>query len=278
MAVRIRSFVPADTAAIMALFHDTVRTINIRDYDSAQVAAWAPDRMDYDLWLGSLVAHHTFVADEDNQIVGFADWEDNGHLDRFYVHKDRQGLGVGKHLLDVVERSARERGIKRMFTEASITARPFFERQGYAVIAEQQVPLRGQVFTNYRMDKSLVAPPPFVPADFLPADVVGDLSVQTFGVGDDVVKVISTATMVDVQVEKAVVMLALVHRADEYSYTILTTYTQPHSVTYDGVVMSANLALDRATSGWQWLREYNILTLKVPHSSENPVVVTVEVH
>ncbi len=278
MAVRIRSFVPADTAAIMALFHDTVRTINIRDYDNAQVAAWAPDRMDYDLWLGSLVAHHTFVADEDNEIVGFADWEDDGHLDRFYVHKDRQGMGVGKHLLEVVERSARERGIKRMFTEASITARPFFERQGYVVIVEQQVPLRGQVFTNYRMDKHLLAPRPFVPADFLPADVFVDLWVQTVGAGDDAVKVLSTATVVEAHLEKAAVTLALVYRADEYSYTILTTDTQPRSVTSDGVAMSANLALDRATSGWQWLPEHNILTLKVPHSSEKPVVVMVKVH
>ena len=153
--IRIRAFVPADTRPIMALFHDTVRHINIQHYTAEQVAAWAPESMDYDLWLGSLVAHHTAVADEDGRIVGFADWEDDGHLDRFYVHKDRQGAGVGRMLLEAVENAARTQGVTRFFTEASITARRFFEHQGYRVIAEQQVALRGQVFTNYRMDKVL---------------------------------------------------------------------------------------------------------------------------
>lgn len=155
MPVHIRAFVPADTRSIMALFHDTIHAINIKHYNAEQIAAWAPEAMDYDLWLGSLVAHHTVVADDDGRIVGFADWENTGHLDRFYVHKERQGVGVGRLLLAAVEHAARAHGVTRFFTEASITARPFFERQGYTVIAEQQVALRGQVFTNYRMDKVL---------------------------------------------------------------------------------------------------------------------------
>lgn len=155
MSLEIRAFHPADTDAIMALFHDTVHAINIRDYSAAQVAAWAPDAMDRALWLGSLVAHSTAVVENDGAIVGFADWEPDGHLDRFYVHKDHQGVGVGRALLRAVEDDARQQGVARFFVEASITARPFFERQGYRVLAEQQVERRGQVFTNYSMEKVL---------------------------------------------------------------------------------------------------------------------------
>lgn len=155
MSLVVRPFTPSDTIPIMTLFRDTVRNVNIRDYSAAQVAAWAPDVMDEALWLGSLVAHATLVAVEDGRIVGFGDWEPNGHLDRFYVHKDRQGVGVGTMLLHAVEDGARALGVRRMFTEASITARPFFERRGYRLISKQQVELRGMLFTNYRMDKML---------------------------------------------------------------------------------------------------------------------------
>lgn len=45
-----------------------------------------------------------------------------------------------------------------VFTEASITARPFFERNGFEVIEAQDVELRGETFRNYRMAKALSAP------------------------------------------------------------------------------------------------------------------------
>ena len=46
-----------------------------------------------------------------------------------------------------------------MYAEASITARPAFESQGFTVIAAQTVERRGESFTNYRMEKSLSASP-----------------------------------------------------------------------------------------------------------------------
>lgn len=42
-------------------------------------------------------------------------------------------------ILDEAERA----GIVRLFAEVSITARPFFERHGFGVLAEQQVVVRG---------------------------------------------------------------------------------------------------------------------------------------
>jgi putative acetyltransferase len=54
-----------------------------------------------------------------------------------------------------METEARRRGIVRLFTEASITARPFFEHSGFSLIAEQVVVCRGVEFVNFRMDKHL---------------------------------------------------------------------------------------------------------------------------
>ena len=46
--------------------------------------------------------------------------------------------------------------VDRVTVHASETARPFFERRGYRVLRPQQVERRGQVLTNYVMEKELI--------------------------------------------------------------------------------------------------------------------------
>jgi putative acetyltransferase len=41
--IEIRLFEAQDAEQIAELFHETVREINVRDYSSSQVKAWAPD-------------------------------------------------------------------------------------------------------------------------------------------------------------------------------------------------------------------------------------------
>jgi putative acetyltransferase len=155
MAMIIRKYTPADTQQIMDLFYDTVHAINSQHYSAAQVAVWAPRDMNYHQWVRSLSRHHTYVAEVQGMIVGFGDFEDNGHLDRFYCHKDYQGVGVGTQLLAALEQAAKTQGISCLFTEASITARPFFEKRGFVLINEQQITFQGVTFTNYVMEKEL---------------------------------------------------------------------------------------------------------------------------
>jgi putative acetyltransferase len=75
-----------------------------------------------------------------------------------YVSADHQRRGIGRQLLAAVVAEARRVGLARLFTEASITARPFFEAQGFAVLASQVVRCRGAEFVNYRMERVLTEP------------------------------------------------------------------------------------------------------------------------
>ena len=84
--------------------------------------------------------------------------EADGHVGRVYVSADRQRRGIGRRLLAAVVAEARRVGLARLFTEASITARPFFEDQGFAVRAPQVVTCRGAEFVNYRMERVLAEP------------------------------------------------------------------------------------------------------------------------
>ncbi len=154
----IRPFVPADGPETLQLFRDTIRRVNARDYDPMQIFAWAPDEIDLERWTQRFQTRYAIVAENGEQIVGFAELEDDGHLDRFYVHADFQGRGVGRYLLADIFRHARSRAMQVLSVEASITARPFFERFGFTTIAGQSVLCRGVALTNFRMRKIMESP------------------------------------------------------------------------------------------------------------------------
>jgi putative acetyltransferase len=148
---------------LRAKFTDSVRSTS-RDYSTEQIAAWAPDPPDSEHWRARLAARIGFVAEAESfeehkgEVAGFATFEPDGHLDDLYVATKFQRHGVAAMLYARVEREARARNLSRIFTEASISARPFFECAGFSVVAAQTVELRGISFTNYRMERFLSAP------------------------------------------------------------------------------------------------------------------------
>jgi putative acetyltransferase len=153
--ISVRPFCPDDIPALFTLFKDTVHRVNSRDYSPEQVRAWAPDVFNAARW-ATLAERFAVVAEMDGQVVGFTDLESDGHIDRFFVHADHQGRGVGRALMGAVIGEAEQTGLTRLFAEVSITARPFFERHGFVVLAEQQVVVRGVAMTNYRMEWRLL--------------------------------------------------------------------------------------------------------------------------
>ena len=99
----------------------------------------------------------TFVADDDGALAGFGELEPNGHIDCFYCHHAYQRRGIGSMIYNQIEQEALSLGITRLFTEASITARAFFESHGFSMVKQQEVVLRGVGFTNFVMEKVLPA-------------------------------------------------------------------------------------------------------------------------
>jgi putative acetyltransferase len=151
----LRAYRPEDAPALLALFRDTIRRVNSRDYSPEQVAAWASDDIDPVGWAARFTGRFVPVAEEAGRPVGFAELEPDGHIGRVYVSADHQGRGIGRLLLNAIVSEARRVGLARLFTEASITARPFFEAVGFAALAPQVVKCRGVEFVNYRMERVL---------------------------------------------------------------------------------------------------------------------------
>lgn len=156
--MEIRRFKNSDTPLIVNLFYETVHTINARDYSLDQLEAWAPkDEKEEKIasWQESLSNNITYVAETGGQIIGFSDMTAMGYLDRLYIHKDFQGQGIASAFLRIFEKKAKNLKLNKMSTDASITAKPFFERHGYQTIQSQSVERRGVLLDNFKMVKKI---------------------------------------------------------------------------------------------------------------------------
>ena len=148
--MQLRKYQPSDCAQMAELFHQTVHSVNAKDYTQEQLDAWATGEVDSQAWDKSFRAHRTIVATESGKIVGFGDMDGSGYLDRLYVHKDYQGQGIASAICDELERFAAG---KIITTHASITAKLFFQHRGYRVVRKQEVIRHGVALTNYVMEK-----------------------------------------------------------------------------------------------------------------------------
>ncbi|MDX1672361.1 MAG: GNAT family N-acetyltransferase [Balneolaceae bacterium] len=153
--MKIRRFKNSDVDQIARLYHETIRTVNSADYTRRQLEAWAPDDLYFRDWAKECGSKYTVVAETDGQVIGFAELEDNGHIDCFFCHKDYQRMGVGQALYRALEKYAERRGLESLSADVSLTARPFFSRMGFELEKEQTVTTRGVKFINYLMTKML---------------------------------------------------------------------------------------------------------------------------
>ena len=154
--LQVRRYTADDCDDTIAIFLAAIREVASRDYSPAEIEAWAKVE-DRAAWAERRTSRPTLVAEHAGRVIGFSDMEPDGHLDMMFVHPANQGIGVASLLLETVEEEARKQGIGRIFTEASLTARPFFERRGFSTIARQSVEKRGQRLTNFRMEKYISA-------------------------------------------------------------------------------------------------------------------------
>lgn len=152
----VRNYKPEDSQALAELYYNTIHQINIEHYSEEQVQAWAPEAgLEASKWATKFEKTQPLVAVIGELIVGFVEFEPDGHIDCFYCHHKYIGCGVGSTLMQSVFEIAIQKDIKRIFAEVSITARPFFEKQGFTVTEEQTIVFREVKFINYKMEKYL---------------------------------------------------------------------------------------------------------------------------
>ena len=132
----IRRFTEQDAQAVSELIVTTIRISNTRDYSAEMmeelVKTETPEHV-----LQRASWTHFYVAEEAGQIVGCGAigpyWgkEDESSLFTIFVHPEWQGKGIGRAIVETLEKD--EYGIRanRIEIPASITGLPFYRKMGY---------------------------------------------------------------------------------------------------------------------------------------------------
>jgi putative acetyltransferase len=137
------------------VFHTSVHLNTAPWYTKEQMDAWSPERWDKDAWIASMQRIRPLVAVEGHLIVGYADLQDSGYIDQFYVRGGHAGNGIGSALLQHLVTIAETRGTMLLYTNASLAAQPFFLRHGFSIVRRQTVVRNGTRLENARMEKPL---------------------------------------------------------------------------------------------------------------------------
>ncbi len=153
--MKIRNYTPEHTKEIVELFYSAVHAIDSTIYSDKQKQAWAPIPPDYDQWCLRLARNKTYLAIIDHKVAGFIVLERSGHIDCIFTHPEHEGKGVACLLYSNIEIFAKARNMEGLSIEASIVAKPFFERRGFVVQHKNRVEKSGQILINFSMEKLL---------------------------------------------------------------------------------------------------------------------------
>jgi putative acetyltransferase len=151
--MRIRRFNSGDEPALFAVYHSAIHLIARRDYTQEQINAWAPAVLDEDLWAKRIRGINPFVAELEGALVGYADLQDNGYIDHFFVSGLHPRQGIGRSLMQTIQFEAARLRLTELTSDVSKTAQPFFAHFGFQIV-EQRAPLvRGVEAPNALMRK-----------------------------------------------------------------------------------------------------------------------------
>lgn len=137
LSVTIRKFQNADAEAASTMIAKTLRTTNSKDYSSEyienDVAKLSPDRI-----IVRASCTNFYVACHNDEIIGcgsigyYWDKTDEASLFTIFVSPEYQGKGIGRKIIETLEKDEIFLQCKRVEIPASITAAEFYRKMGYA--------------------------------------------------------------------------------------------------------------------------------------------------
>lgn len=95
-----------------------------------------------------------FVATDNKAILGIIGRKDN-MVKTLFVDPSYHGKGVGTSLISYIEKLIITDGYTVSTLNSTISAKSFYEKQGYKLISEEKKEVEGNVMIKYAMEKKL---------------------------------------------------------------------------------------------------------------------------
>jgi GNAT superfamily N-acetyltransferase len=151
MTVHVRLATSEDVEQLCAVNIRSIREICAPDYPPERVETWLANKtpVSFLRWLNDPKLR-LYAGEVEGLISGVALLDINGWVFLLYVTPDVLGHGLGKAMLIRLESDARKLGLARLQLKSTLTARVFYERQGYRNLGPTE-----DAIASYRMEKLL---------------------------------------------------------------------------------------------------------------------------
>jgi putative acetyltransferase len=144
VTLALRPFLMQDTPLLARMFRASIEHLAEDDYSHGQLEAWM-SLADDELAFGKgLEQGLTLIALLDKLPAGFISLKGADKIEMLYVAPGMARRGVGRFLLDAIEKIAGARGASRLSVDATDNACPFFEAQLYLVERRNTMPINDE--------------------------------------------------------------------------------------------------------------------------------------
>lgn len=153
---KIRRARHEDAHDIITSHMRSIRETCSRDYNPDQIEAWSGRDFRVDRWQQIIDKDLVWVVEVDSQVKGFGHLaffdNDSAEVMGLYFAPEVHGLGAGKKLLNMIKDETKSRGIKELHLQSTITAKLFYEHNGFKQVEGNcSVKIRGVAITCFPM-------------------------------------------------------------------------------------------------------------------------------
>ena len=159
--MNFRALTSADAEEVLQLHYAAVHETARDDYSLEILDKWSPpvdvDRIGIFLKNPDNETRIVVVDEDDKSIIAFGCIiPEKSELRACYVLPSKTKQGVGRKVMQYLEKIAIDEGVDNLELESSITAKVFYEKCGYVVLQKASHPMRlGGTMDCYKMSKRL---------------------------------------------------------------------------------------------------------------------------
>jgi len=153
--MKFRKATISDLQEMQEMYIETIQWTCKSDYSPLEIDAWVSGLNNVERWKKVIHAQFVLLALIKNKIVGYGTLKNGNYIDFFCVHKDFQRQRIADNVFAELEIEAKKENSTTITADVSKTAKPFFEKKGFIIKAEQKNIRLGVELINYKMEKNL---------------------------------------------------------------------------------------------------------------------------
>lgn len=134
-----RMFNECDLPAIRKLICDTIDHSYSDAYPASAISFFKEYHQECNI-LDDSRKGLTLVVEIDGHIVATGTLLSN-EIKRMFVSPNMQGMGLGRAIMDVLLKRAKEKGLERVFLDSSIVSNGFYSKMKFQTLSESYIPL-----------------------------------------------------------------------------------------------------------------------------------------